>query len=131
MIYLENDAFSLDVHESSSSINSDWVHSNRFWPELSINLPSPLQFPTSIAGCLYPLEGVKFAPLSGQTVEGVCQVSTALLGLLGATRSTDGWFAITDTASRTQRNERVLNFFRAPKPETSHRQKRETCHYSI
>lgn len=58
-----------------------------------------------------------------QTVEGVCQVSTALLGLLGATRSTDGWFAITDTASRTQRNERVLKFFRAPKPEMSHRQK--------
>ena len=104
---MENDTFSLDVHESFSfSINSDWDQ-----PPLTLALSN------SYCGMFVPLEGVKFAPLSGRTVEGVCKESTALLSLLAATRSTDGWFAITDTASRTQRNERVLSFLRGLIPK--------------
>ena len=90
----------------SFSINSDWDQ-----PPLTLALSN------SYCGMFVPLEGVKFAPLSGRTVEGVCKVSTALPSLLAATRSTDGWFAITDTASRTQRNERVLSFLRGLIPK--------------
>lgn len=90
----------------SFSINSDWDQ-----PPLTLALSN------SYCGMFVPLEGVKFAPLSGRTAEGVCKESTALLSLLAATRSTDGWFAITDTASRTQRNERVLSFLRGLIPK--------------
>ena len=102
--WCQDDMFSLDVHESSS------INSGSSLVDGLIHQPPPTLRDVCTLGMG---EVCTIVPTNCWG----CKVSTAVLGLLDATRSTDGWFAITDTASRTQRNECVWDFFLPQTPK--------------